>query len=190
MINDKVSEIVLNRTQQEIVRKAKLYGGNNLQIPHRVNKISPECEDLLKRMLTYNPNQRIGWQQFFKHKLFDEKLQYNQPTYNPLGSTMHFAQQMNKRFEGYRMANAPAQDYIEEQDDINDLINQKGEGQMESIDIINEEEVVVSDDVFEKLISEEQADHENEQFQDIEARYNFEREKIELMRRVSCDLFY
>merc|ERR1712014_60523 len=142
-----------------ITRKAKLYGGNNLKIPHNIQRISADAEDLLKRMLTYNPNQRIGWQQFFKHRLFDEKLSHNEQTYNPLGSTMHFAQQMNKRFEGYRMAKVP--DYVEDQDDINDLINQKGEGKMEGIDVINGEEADVDESVFEQMIQEENSNQAN-----------------------------
>jgi len=144
--------------------------------------------DLLKRMLTYEPNQRISWQAFFKHRLFDQKtLGVQNNNYNPLGSTIQFANQMNNRFEGMRCG-APPPEYDEGNDDVNDLINQKGEGKMESIEIINEEENDVDDSYFEKMIQDEKNGRENDIFQEINSRYNFEREKIEFMRRVSCDV--
>jgi serine/threonine protein kinase len=47
--------------------------GPNLVIPREVNYISQESEDLLRRMLTEDPTQRISWQEFFTHPLFDRK---------------------------------------------------------------------------------------------------------------------
>jgi serine/threonine-protein kinase ULK/ATG1 len=47
--------------------------GPNLVIPREVNYISEESEDLLRRMLTEDPQQRISWKEFFTHPLFDRK---------------------------------------------------------------------------------------------------------------------
>jgi serine/threonine protein kinase len=47
--------------------------GPNLVIPREVNYISEESEDLIRRMLTEDPKQRISWKEFFTHPLFDRK---------------------------------------------------------------------------------------------------------------------
>jgi len=57
--------------QQTIKKKS----GPNLYIPRHVNPISKECEALLRAILTEDPNQRISWNQFFNHQLFQEKPQ-------------------------------------------------------------------------------------------------------------------
>jgi len=48
-----------------------------LQIPRKINNISPEAEDVLRRMLTVDPNERISWDELFKHKIMtyrEEKI--------------------------------------------------------------------------------------------------------------------
>lgn len=40
-----------------------------LEIPRKINNISPEAEDVLKRMMTVDPNERIDWDELFKHKI-------------------------------------------------------------------------------------------------------------------------
>jgi len=40
-----------------------------LEIPRKINNISPEAEDVLKRMLTVDPNDRIDWDELFKHPI-------------------------------------------------------------------------------------------------------------------------
>merc|ERR1711976_1074353 len=173
------------RTPDEIVRRARYYSGDRLEIPDRINRISPDAKDLLRRMLTYDPRRRISWEEFFRHRLFDEKASHQQASYNPLGSTIQFAHQMNQRFEGYRCAAPNVDHYIEEEDEINTLIQAKGDGKMQSIEIIEEEENDVDDSYFEKMIQNEKDGRENDIFEDINSRYNFEKQKIELMRIIS-----
>jgi serine/threonine protein kinase len=55
--------------QQQIQKKS----GSNLRIPRHVNPISKPCEDLLKSILTADPDRRISWDQFFRHPLFAAK---------------------------------------------------------------------------------------------------------------------
>lgn len=59
----------MNQLRQVIHENA----GANLVIPREINYISEESEDLLRRMLTEDPAQRISWQEFFTHPLFDRK---------------------------------------------------------------------------------------------------------------------
>ena len=172
----------------DIARKGKYYGGNNLKIPQHINRVSPECEDILKKMLTYNPNQRISWQAFFKHRLFDDNKRQKEQTYNPLGSTMAFATKTNNRFEGYRQAEPPQM--IQEENDACNEMYKEGEGDMDGIEIIKEEEEEVSDTVFATIIEEEDSGHNHQQCEEINSRYRFEKEKLEFMRRVSCELQY
>ena len=40
-----------------------------LEIPRKINNISPVCEDILRRMLTVDPEARISWDDLFKHKI-------------------------------------------------------------------------------------------------------------------------
>lgn len=40
-----------------------------LEIPRKINNISPEAEDILKRMLTVDPHDRIDWDELFRHKI-------------------------------------------------------------------------------------------------------------------------
>ena len=45
--------------------------GKNLKFHDDVNMISDLSKDLLKRILEEEPKQRISWEEFFKHELFD-----------------------------------------------------------------------------------------------------------------------
>jgi len=40
-----------------------------LEIPKKINNISPVCEDVLRRMLTVDSDTRISWEDLFKHKI-------------------------------------------------------------------------------------------------------------------------
>ena len=40
-----------------------------LEIPRKINSISPEAEDCLRRMLTVDPHERIDWDELFKHQI-------------------------------------------------------------------------------------------------------------------------
>lgn len=40
-----------------------------LEFPRKINNISAECEDVIKKMLTVDPNKRITWEELFVHKI-------------------------------------------------------------------------------------------------------------------------
>jgi serine/threonine protein kinase len=48
----------------------KTRSGRNLPFPSDKGSITPECRELLVKLLEQDPNQRIEWDDFFKHKLF------------------------------------------------------------------------------------------------------------------------
>ena len=65
-------QLLFNRLPYEQVKNIselvkKIQG--DIQIPYN---ISNSCKDLLSRLLTINPNQRIRWYDFFQHCWFDE----------------------------------------------------------------------------------------------------------------------
>ena len=165
----------------EMARKAKYYGGNNLKIPHNINRISKDCESVLKRMLTYNPHQRISWSEFFNHPLFNVKENTYGDNYAPLGSTVNFRKDLNNRFEKYRTADN-TKPYNVMGDIIAALVEKKGEVAFENLDTViaeeNEdiEEVDLGDDMKEKLAA-------------VSQRYFLEKQKIEFIRMTACKLF-
>lgn len=178
----------MGNSTDDIARKAKYYSGDNLKIDSRVNPITKQCEALLKGMLTYDPKKRISWEAFFHHPCFEERQSYQNNNYNPLGSTMHFANKMNKRFEGYRQNAAPS-DYDEENDEVNGMINAKGEGKLDMISTICEEEEDASDELMSNIVQDESQGHDHTGHAECDSRYHFEKEKIELMRRAACSLY-
>jgi len=50
----------------DLIRTIK---GKKLDIPRKINNISPVCEDALRRMLTVDPESRISWEELFNHKI-------------------------------------------------------------------------------------------------------------------------
>lgn len=40
-----------------------------LRFPKEINSISPQTEDVLKKMLTVDPNKRIEWENLFAHPI-------------------------------------------------------------------------------------------------------------------------
>lgn len=48
---------------------AKNVKTKKLEIPRKINNISPICEDLLRTMLVVKPEDRISWEDLFKHKI-------------------------------------------------------------------------------------------------------------------------
>ena len=44
--------------------------GSKLKVPKNINNISQDAEDLLKKLLQMDPNDRITWNDFFNHKVF------------------------------------------------------------------------------------------------------------------------
>jgi serine/threonine protein kinase len=58
---------------QELQQKIQKESGPNLRIPRHVNPISAQCEELLRSILTADPDRRITWNKFFRHPLFAEK---------------------------------------------------------------------------------------------------------------------
>jgi serine/threonine-protein kinase ULK3 len=59
-----------SRTLEELLEKVKSL--QKIEIPAN-SKISPECEDLLTRLLQHDPDQRITFQDFFAHDFVDLK---------------------------------------------------------------------------------------------------------------------
>jgi serine/threonine-protein kinase ULK/ATG1 len=63
-------------TAKNIVELLKLIRERPLVFPSNV-KISSEVKDLLKKMLVFNPNERIDWEELFEHKvtkMLEEKI--------------------------------------------------------------------------------------------------------------------
>lgn len=58
------------KAMKDLQREVQTMSGRNLRIPSNP-PTSSECKDLLMGMLDPNPSSRIGWQQFYNHKLFD-----------------------------------------------------------------------------------------------------------------------
>lgn len=52
-----------------IVELKRNIKSKKLEIPRKINNISPEVEDVLKRMLTVDANKRISWEELFEHKI-------------------------------------------------------------------------------------------------------------------------
>ena len=52
----------------EMLVKMKKYSGENL--PFNKKNLSPEIKDLLKKLLVFNPKDRIEWKDYFKHPAF------------------------------------------------------------------------------------------------------------------------
>mmetsp|Transcript_131059 Transcript_131059/g.195320 ORF Transcript_131059/g.195320 Transcript_131059/m.195320 type:complete len:101 (+) Transcript_131059:98-400(+) len=40
-----------------------------LEIPRRINNISPICEDVIRKMLTVDPKKRISWNDLYNHEI-------------------------------------------------------------------------------------------------------------------------
>jgi serine/threonine-protein kinase ULK3 len=59
-----------SRTIEELLEKVKSL--QKIEIPMNA-KISPECEDLLTRLLSHDPDRRITFQEFFVHDFVDLK---------------------------------------------------------------------------------------------------------------------
>jgi len=74
---------------------------SELKFPKEINNISPETEDILKKMLTPEPNERIEWRDLFRHSINSHpkrirymKMQNSMDIYNfkkafNLASTMY-----------------------------------------------------------------------------------------------------
>ncbi len=58
------------KAMRELQREVQTMSGRNLRIPSNP-PTSNECKDLLRRMIEPNPSARMGWQEFYNHRLFD-----------------------------------------------------------------------------------------------------------------------
>jgi serine/threonine-protein kinase ULK/ATG1 len=66
----------------DLIKKIK---NSPLEIPKKINKISPLTEDILRKMLVVDPKRRIEWDDVFAHKIncfLDDKIK------NDLEATM------------------------------------------------------------------------------------------------------
>ena len=71
-------------SQGELIGDIHKRQGSNLVIDRSINNISKECEDLLKSILTEDPDQRLSWKKFFDHPVFNK----NQDNHNPMTSVI------------------------------------------------------------------------------------------------------
>lgn len=58
------------KNYEELKEKVKTLSGSSLRFPKDV-PVSPECRDLLVRLLQYDATSRIEWKEFFNHPLFE-----------------------------------------------------------------------------------------------------------------------
>ena len=82
---------------QEVLDKIKL-GKYNLDI-FPFNKLSNECIDLIKKLLTYDPNQRINASEALNHNWFNRKEFINENIVNIIDKDLAF--QMIKNMQNY-----------------------------------------------------------------------------------------
>ena len=62
----------------DLQNKVRTQSGSRLPIPSNP-PTSNECKELLRALITPDPNRRIEWDDFFNHKLFDNYQDNNQP---------------------------------------------------------------------------------------------------------------
>jgi serine/threonine protein kinase len=83
----------------ELQQKIQKESGPNLRIPRHVNPISKQCEELLRSILTADPDRRIKWASFFNHPLFAENAGPSKRQLGGHGGTMAASMiQVNNRF--------------------------------------------------------------------------------------------
>lgn len=86
------------KTMIELQTKVESQSGSNLSIPNEP-KTSQSCKQLLRSLLTPDPNKRIEWKDFFNHPLFQnyasQKQLQAQPEYEMKQSVM-FRNNQNK----------------------------------------------------------------------------------------------
>lgn len=59
------------RSVDDLCQKVQMYSGSRLLFPTNTKfKISPECKELLISLIELNPQQRISWEAFYNHKIF------------------------------------------------------------------------------------------------------------------------
>ena len=100
------------KSEPEILRKMMYNSGKNLAIPTHINPVSKICQDFLQQILESDLRKRMSWETFFKHPIFNiDKSCYETGNYNPLGSTIQCAMDVNHRFEQHKNA-APPQEEV------------------------------------------------------------------------------
>jgi serine/threonine-protein kinase ULK/ATG1 len=52
-----------------IIELEKIIKKNDIPFPRLVNKITPMAENLIRRMLAYDPEKRIDWPELFEHPI-------------------------------------------------------------------------------------------------------------------------
>lgn len=67
-------------SQPALLQDIKKHEGSKLPIDKSINHISADCEDLLRRTLTYDTKRRMTWNEFFNHKIFND----NKPNPNSM----------------------------------------------------------------------------------------------------------
>ena len=167
------------RSEVEILRKMKYNSGDKLIIPTHINPVSEDCKDFLQKILEHDLRKRMSWSTFFSHPLFrvDEQV-YASGRYAPLGSTMQMSMQINNRFEGYKCA-APPKEEILDHDFTGHSLEKTQEITEEFVDA-NAMEALLS------VIS--QTNEESHKFDEINGKYNHEKNLVQFMREVAMEL--
>ena len=103
--------------------KVKEQSGPNLQFPSDKCSVSPECKDLLIKLLEIDPKKRIEWDDFFHHKLFishQQKKKQKENALNMRQSVMfrNNEDQVQQLFDQNKTKNEPESDLTMEPEDI------------------------------------------------------------------------
>lgn len=174
------------KDKEEILKKIMEGNGTNLKIPYDVNPVSEDCADLLKKMLNFGVKQRIDWGDFFDHPMFDEKDDKGKT--NLLGSNVNTMKLIDIQFENIKDEEVPHVFNLTE-DLVDNLKNKSKEEIAEEFKTeTNAVEEKPDQEFFKNFAVKFQNDNRNG-LDECDNKYHFERQKIEFIRRTSCELF-
>lgn len=155
--------------ENDIIPLIEATSGANLIFPLKVSK---QSEDLLRRLLTMNPNDRISWIEFFKHSLFSDSNGLNNSVIGvaqSLGNTI-IAQKLKFEREFSK--------------------NQEDKSQESDVSFLNEDEITMGskDTLQSRYVKESVMDCEEEKeveailvLRDIIMRYNHEKNILKFL---------
>jgi serine/threonine-protein kinase ULK/ATG1 len=114
----------------DLIRTIK---AKKLEIPRKVNNISPVCEDLLRRMLTVDVESRITWEELFNHKITTYREEKIKKELNETLKTGNYDLMMNiSRFyiNNNKVVNHVAE--INKKEELNNFAIQVAKGKKEN----------------------------------------------------------
>lgn len=116
-----------------LVELTKNVKTKKLEFPRKINNISPLCEDVIRKMLTVNPEERIGWDELFKHKINfyrEEKVKKELEDTLKTGDT-NLMHNMSKFYINNNKVVQNLQDYSKKQE-INEFTREVVKGKKEA----------------------------------------------------------